>query len=282
MGELEIGEQNAPLIWGTRELALGEQPMIMGILNVTPDSFSDGGVCSSCEAALRLVETMLEEGADVIDVGGESTRPGASPVGGDEETRRVVPVVKEIMRRFPQTVVSVDTTKSQVAAASLDVGAHAVNDVSGLRNDSNMASVIAEFQAGCILMYNARGDEHSDSIVGRIQRGWKTAIAQAGDAGIDGAGIVLDPGIGFGTTREEDLEILRSLGTLGVGNWPILLGASRKRVTGELLNLSVDDRLETSLATTVAGVMQGVRLFRVHDVAAHRKAARMAQLIYAG
>ncbi len=283
----ESGEQDVYSAVGANEfkfrggsIELGGWPIVMGVLNVTPDSFSDGGAFVEVDSALAQVERMLEEGARIIDVGGESTRPDAVKVGADEEGRRVAPIVRAIVERFPDAIISVDTVKTAVAQMALDEGAHLVNDVSGL-GDVGMADLIAQFEAGCVLMFNARSMGIGESIVDSIRSGWRKSLELAAAAGIDRQRIVLDPGIGFGTSREQDLDILRGLRDLKSEGYPLLLGTSRKRITGDLLGLDVGDRYETTLATTVVGVEQGVEFFRVHDVAGNVKASRMAQLIYA-
>lgn len=268
-------------LWmGDRRLSLSEAPFIVGILNVTPDSFSDGGDFSSIEAAVGRARRMADEGSLIIDVGGESTRPDAVLVSVDEELERVVPVVEAIARMVPEALISIDTSKSQVAREALKAGACIVNDVTGFFGDDRMAAVVAEAKAACVLMYNSRMDSSDDDILKRVQKRWRQSVSRAVDAGVDKRSIILDPGIGFGTTREEDLRLLAFLGQLKKGGFPVLLGASRKRVTGDLLDLAVNQRLETTLATTVVGVESGVEFFRVHDVLENARSARMAKLIY--
>ena len=270
--------------FGDFALELGLKTYIVGILNVTPDSFSDGGLANSVDAALRRVETMLEEGADIIDVGGESTRPGFEAVPAHVEIGRVEPVITACLKRFPKIAISIDTSKPEVARAALDAGALIVNDIWGFQRDEEVAQVVAEFKAGCFLMRNGRMEssknEERTSIEDRVSEYWKRSIAIARSAGLIHEQIALDPGIGFGTTREEELEMIRSIGSFKELGYAVLIGASRKRITGELLDLPVDERLETTLATTVAAIQGGADFVRAHDVKENVRTARMADLIY--
>lgn len=267
---------------GDREVALGERSLIVGILNVTPDSFSDGGELESPEAACERGCALLAQGAALLDIGGESTRPGFEPVVADEERRRVVPVIEGLVARRPACLLSVDTSKAEVARAALAAGAKVVNDVWGFQGDAQLAEVVAESGAGCVLMRNGRGAAEGGGILDRVRRSWERSLKVAEEAGLDAASIALDPGIGFGTTRQEDLELLRGLEVLRAFGFPLMLGASRKRITAEPDGLPLDQRLESTLATTVAGVVAGIDLFRVHDVAENVRAAGMADLIYRG
>ena len=229
---------------------------IMGILNVTPDSFSDGGKFNSIDEALKHAIKMVEEGADIIDLGGESTRPGHSYVDADEELRRVIPVVKKLKEEL-DTPISVDTYKAKVADESLKLGVEMINDVWGLTKDKDMASVIAKHNA-------------------------YVCINIAIKAGVDKDKIVLDPGIGFGKTYEQNLEVLKRLGELKTLGYPILLGTSRKSVIGNTLDLPPQERVEGTIATTVLGIRDGVDIVRVHDVEKNLRAAKMADAIYRG
>lgn len=263
---------------GQRSFSSG--PKIVGVLNVTPDSFSDGGDYCSVPMAVERAKRMVREGASIIDVGGESTRPNASSVDVGEEISRVCPVIKAIAASLPDVDISIDTTKPLVARAALDAGATIVNDVNGFLGDSDQAVVVADKQAACILMYNSRLDTSTGSVVDRVFQSWEKSVKTAIRAGVSEGVIVLDPGIGFGTTRDEDLVLLASLARFKSFGFPLMLGASRKRVTGEPLGLKLEQRLETTLATTVVGVEAGVELFRVHDVMENLRAANMAKLIY--
>lgn len=272
------------LMWRVRDvrLELGSRSLVVGILNVTPDSFSDGGRHFSAESAIAKAESMLKQGAALIDIGGESTRPGFKPVSIVEETRRVVPVVEGILSREASCILSIDTSKTEVAKAALQAGAKVINDVCGFQSNHDLASLSADFGAGVILMRNGRDGERNGSILDRIRASWARSISIAEGAGVARESIVLDPGIGFGTTRQEDLEILRGLEELRAFGFPVMLGASRKRITAQPSGLNLSERLEPTLATTVAGISAGVDLFRVHDVEENVRAIGMADLIYRG
>lgn len=267
---LKIGEQNWPL---------GKRTGVFGILNVTPDSFSDGGRYDAFDAALAHAREMFAAGADVVDVGGESTRPGAEEVGLEEELDRVVRVVEVLAKESKDRIVSVDTSKAIVARESLRAGASIINDVFGFQRDPEIASVVAEYEASCVLMHNSRGGWLRNSVLGSVQAFWERSVEIAVKAGVSEDRIILDPGIGFTDTREQDLEMLRGLRELRRFGFPILLGASRKRVVGDPFGLPVDERLETSLATTALGIEAGVDFVRVHDVKENVRVAAMADLI---
>ena len=265
-----------------RSLDLGGKTVIAGILNVTPDSFSDGGEHTDVSVAVGRAERMLDEGAALVDVGGESTRPGFAAVSIEEESDRVEPVIERIVERYPNCILSIDTSKSKVAHVALEAGARVINAVCGFRTDPEIAEVAAAFSAGAILMWNGRIELSEGSILDRIRRGWECSLGIALDAGVAESAIVLDPGIGFGTTRQEDLEVLRGLSELRGFGFPLMLGTSRKRITAEPLDLPLEQRLEPTLATAVAGIAAGVEIFRVHDVAEHARMAGLADLIYKG
>ncbi len=258
-------------------------PRLMGILNATPDSFSDGGQYLTPEAAIARAETMAEEGADLIDVGGESTRPGARPVPLEEELRRVLPIVDILAQRLPQTPLSVDTTKAEVARQCLDAGASLINDVSALQFDTKMAGVVRERQIPVILMH-MQGDPRTmqkhpvyKDVIQDIQAFFKERVAWAVKNGLKPEQILLDPGIGFGKTVEHNLEILRNLKSFQDLGHPLVLGTSRKSFIGKLLGskdkpLPPEDRLEGTLATHLWAAIQGVHVLRVHDVKQTRRA----------
>lgn len=260
-------------------LDYGKRTYIMGILNVTPDSFSDGGDFDSVEKALIHAREMVEEGADMIDVGGESTRPGHTYVDSEEEIRRVVPVIKSLKKEI-SVPMSIDTYKADVAEEALKLGVEMVNDVWGLRRDENMANVIAKYDAEVCIMHNQDGTEYDKDIMESIKDFLNESIKIALDAGVKKEKIVLDPGIGFGKTFEQNLEVLRRLGELRSLGYPILLGTSRKSVIGNVLHLEPKDRVEGTVATTVLGVRDGVDIVRVHDVTENLRAAKMADAIY--
>lgn len=260
-------------------LDYGKRTYIMGILNVTPDSFSDGGEFDSVEKALKHAKEMVEEGADMIDIGGESTRPGHTYVDSEEEIRRVVPVIKALRKEISLPM-SIDTYKADVAEEALKLGVEMVNDVWGLRRDKNMANVIAKYDAEVCIMHNQDGTEYDKDIMEAIKDFLNESIKMALDADVKKEKIVLDPGIGFGKTFEQNLEVLRRLGELKDLGYPILLGTSRKSVIGNVLHLEPKDRVEGTVATTVLGVRDGVDIVRVHDVTENLRAAKMADAIY--
>ncbi len=266
-----------------RTLELGSRTMVAGILNLTPDSFSDGGRFDDPDAALRQVETMLSSGADLIDAGGESTRPGAADVPADLETERVVPIIREIRRRF-DCVVAVDTRKATVARRALDEGASLINDVSAL-SDRDMAGVAAEYGAPLILMH-MRGDPATmqrvtayGDLIGEIRHELRKAMEKAAKRGRSDDKIILDPGIGFGKSRRGNLEILHRLPELIDEGRPLMIGASRKSFIGATLDLPVDRRLTGSLAVAAVATWQGAHILRVHDVAETVRVVRMVDAI---
>ena len=263
---------------GGRDFDTANGVYIMGILNVTPDSFSDGGRWIRPEAALRQAERMAREGAAIIDIGGESTRPGHTPVDAAEEARRVLPVI-EAVKRETGLPVSVDTYKHETARLALEAGADLINDVWGLRYDSGeMARVIAGGGAACCLMHNRREAAYAD-FMPELLADLRGTLDIADAAGIRREDIILDPGVGFGKTDEQNLTALHRLFELKALGCPILLGASRKSVVGLTLGLPVEDRLAGTLATTAAGVLGGAAFIRAHDVRENLLAAEMALAI---
>ena len=250
---------------------------IMGILNVTPDSFSDGGKWNTLDHAMKHVETMLADGADLIDVGGESTRPGHTPVGAQEEIERVLPVIEAIRSRF-DVPISVDTYKGSVADASLKAGADLINDVWGLKYDPEMAPVIARHNAPCCLMHNKENTEYKNFLVDMLSE-TQECVNIARKAGIKDENIILDPGVGFGKTYEMNLETMNHLELFQHLGFPVLLGTSRKSMIGLTLDLPIDQRVEGTLATSVIGVMKGCAFVRVHDVKENRRVIQMTEAI---
>ncbi len=248
---------------------------IMGILNVTPDSFSDGGKYNTIDAALRHADKMLEEGADILDIGGESTRPGHEQISEEEEIKRVVPVILEVKKRW-DIPISLDTYKSKVAKAGIEAGADLINDIWGLKYDENMARVIAENKTACCLAHN-RKEIGSQKLMRDMVKDLGETIRLAEEAGIEEEKIILDPGIGFGKTYEMNLEAIRSLEVLHNFGYPLLLGTSRKSVIGNTLDLPVEERLEGTLATTVIAVMKRCTFVRVHDILQNKRVIQMTE-----
>lgn len=262
---------------GSREFDTEHQTYIMGILNVTPDSFSDGGKYSRIDAALAHAEKMIRDGADIIDVGGESTRPGHMQITDEEETARVVPVIEALKARF-DTPVSVDTYKSAVAREALKAGADLVNDIWGLKYDPQMAGLIAESGAACCLMHNRNNTDYRQFIPEFLDD-MRECVRLADEAGIAWDKIILDPGVGFGKTYEMNLEVISRLEVMHELGLPILLGTSRKSVIGLTLDLPPEEREEGTLVTTVFGVQKGCAFVRVHDVEKNKRAIRMTRAL---
>lgn len=262
---------------GNREFDLNNKCYIMGILNVTPDSFSDGGKFRELDKALFQVEKMLAEGMDVLDIGGESTRPGHEKISDEEEMERVLPVLEKVRAGF-DVPISLDTYKPAVAKAGILAGADLINDIRGLKYDTRMAEVIAEAGVCCCLMHN-RQDAVYGSFITDVMNDLRESISLAEAAGIAEDKIILDPGIGFGKTREQNLEMIAKLDGLHTLGYPLLLGCSRKSVIGLTLDLPVEERLEGTLVTTVVGVLKGCGFVRVHDVKENLRAVKMAEAI---
>jgi dihydropteroate synthase len=275
-----------PVLWQTaRGPLVLERPSLVGIINLTPDSFSDGGLLTSTEAVLHRAERLLADGADILDMGGESTRPGADPVSEPEERERVIPALAALAKSFPHAILSVDTTKGSVARAALEAGAAIVNDVSGFRLDPAMAAVCAEGGAGVVLMHSRGGAgslaslEHAgyrDGVLVEVADELAAALESARRAGIGADRIVLDPGLGFGKTPEQAIELLRGLGNLRLLGRPVLVGPSRKRFLGALTGRPPAERDVATAACCALAWHAGARLFRVHDVASARDALALA------
>ena len=262
---------------GNREFDVKNKTYIMGILNVTPDSFSDGGSFCNVDSALKHAEDMIKKGAHILDIGGESTRPGYTQISDEEEIERVVPIITAIKANF-DIPVSVDTYKSKVAEAAILAGADLINDIWGLKYDEAMAEVIAKHQVACCLMHNRTNAIYQD-FMEDIMADLKESVAIAGRAGIASDKIILDPGVGFAKSYEQNLEVIRRVGEFGALGYPILLGTSRKSVIGLTLDLPVEERLEGTLATTVMAVAKGCAFVRVHDVLENARAIRMAEAV---
>lgn len=262
---------------GNRMFEIGQHTYVMGILNNTPDSFSDGGRYNNPDAALFRVEEMIKEGADIIDVGGESTRPGYEQITAEEEIKRVVPIIEKIKNRF-NIPVSLDTYKTDVAKAGIEAGADLINDIWGLKADENIAKIIADADISCCLMHNRKEAVYGDYIQD-VLSDLEESLILARNAGIANDKIMLDPGIGFAKTYEQNLELLNKLEILHSFGYPVLLGTSRKSVIGLTLNLPAEERLSGTLATTVMAVMKGCSFVRVHDIKENVQAIKMTEAI---
>ena len=258
--------------------------LIMGILNMTPDSFSDGEQFKSHDKAIDHALKMVEEGANIIDIGGESTRPGAEAVQLEEELSRTIPII-EAIRLKSDCLISIDTYKSKVVTAALAAGADMVNDISGLTFDHNMASLVAERNVPVIIMHikgkpgDMQKNPNYDNLIKEIKAFFEVQIAIAKRARIDSGNIILDPGIGFGKRLEDNFEIIRELGQISTMGYPVLLGPSRKSFIGFTLDLPVEERIEGTLASITAGVINGARIVRVHDIRATRRTLTITEKI---
>lgn len=262
-------------------LEIGQRTYVMGILNATPDSFSDGGRFNEVEAGIEHAVKMVKEGADIIDVGGESTRPGAKEVTLEDELDRVVPLIKGI-RENVNVPISIDTYKASVAEAALEAGANIVNDVWGLQREPEIAKVAARAGAPVIAMHNQKGSHYDEDIIEAMKKFFKKSIQIALDAGVPKEHIILDPGIGFGKTPEQNVIVMGRLHELHDLGYPILLGTSRKSMIGKILDLPSDERVEGTIATNVVGVMAGMEIVRVHDVKENLRAVKVADAIVRG
>ncbi len=265
---------------GKREFDTANHTYIMGILNVTPDSFSDGGKYNQKDAALKHAEQMIADGADILDIGGESTRPGYTKISDEEEIERVVPVMEALRERF-DIPLSVDTYKSAVAEAAVAAGADLINDIWGLKYDHEMANVIARHQVACCLMHNRDNQDYAD-FRRELLEDLRESVALAKSAGIQDDKIILDPGVGFAKSYENNLEAIGHLEELHELHYPVLLGTSRKSVIGLTLDLPATERVEGTLVTTVMAVEKGCAFVRVHDVKENRRAVQMAEAILNG
>ena len=265
------------MVIGGREFNVDHKCYIMGILNVTPDSFSDGGKWDSLDRALHRTEIMIREGMDILDIGGESTRPGHTVISDQEEIERVVPFVEAVRMRF-DIPISVDTYKSRVADAAIKAGAALINDIWGLRKDSKMAGIIAQNNVACCLMHNREHMDYRD-FFSDVLEDLRHSVSIAKSAGVENHKIILDPGVGFAKNYKQNLQVINGVDRLKVIGCPILLGTSRKSVIGTALNLPVDERLEGTLATTVIAVLRGCSFVRVHDVKENKRAVIMTEAL---
>lgn len=273
----ERARQRRGLQCGPYHLPLGERTLIMGIVNVTPDSFSDGGKFYDVEDAVRQARQLVEDGADILDIGGESTRPGHTPVDAEEEMRRVIPVIERLSKEV-QVPLSIDTYKASVAKVAVQAGAVIVNDVWGLKQDPEMARTCAELDVPVIVMHN-RHEPFPADVMNGVIREIRESLEIAKEAGIRDENLILDPGIGFGKTYEDNLAVLRHLDDFCSLGYPVLLGTSRKSVIGNTLHLPVEERVEGTAATVALGIAQGADLVRVHDVKEMTRVARMTDVM---
>ena len=265
---------------GTRDFDTEHMTYIMGILNVTPDSFSDGGKYNRMDEALFHVEEMIKDGAAIIDVGGESTRPGYTRISDEEEIQRVTPIIGEIKNRF-DIPISVDTYKSKVAKAAVEAGADLINDIWGLKADPDMAGVVAESGVACCLMHNRENTDYRDFVEDML-KDLQESVDLAVQAGISKDKIILDPGVGFAKSYEQNLLAIQQVGRLKELGYPVLLGTSRKSVIGLTLDTEKNERVEGTLVTSVFGVQQGCAFLRVHDVKENLRAVNMTRAIMQG
>lgn len=263
---------------GATDFLWGERTYIMGIINITPDSFSGDGISNDIDKALKQAECFIADGADIIDIGGESTRPGSQPLPLDEELSRVIPVIKKLAAEVVVPI-SIDTSKSSVAASALSAGASMINDVWGLKKDSNLARVAAEAGVPIIITSNQRSESCQQDIMTEVIFNLAKSISLAKEAGVVEQNIIIDPGIGFGKSLEQNLEIIHRLAELKFLNKPILLGTSRKSMIGLVLDLPPDQRLEGTAATVAIGIANGADIIRVHDVKQMARVCLMSDAI---
>ncbi|MGL5446045.1 MAG: dihydropteroate synthase [Rhabdaerophilum sp.] len=255
------------------------RPLLMGIVNVTPDSFSDGGFFAQSESAVTQASNLIDEGADIVDIGGESTRPGASFIPASEEMERVIPVICGLRDQNIRAPISIDTYKSETASAALRAGASIVNDVWGLQRDPQMAEVVAATGAGLVIMHNRETRDENLDIISDMERFFVHSLNLAARAGIPGNRIVLDPGIGFGKTLEQNLAAIRAIPRLKAMGYAVLLGASRKSFLGLITNRPVSERLAGTLASGLIGLDLGADILRVHDIGPHVDALAVRQAL---
>ncbi|MGZ9587124.1 dihydropteroate synthase [Paenibacillus marinisediminis] len=257
-----------------RRLTIGQRTLVMGILNVTPDSFSDGGQYNSLDRAVQHAREMIAEGADLLDIGGESTRPGSDPVSLDEELRRVIPVIEALRAELPEAIISIDTYKAEVAKQALDAGAHILNDIWGCKRERRMADIAAQYNCPIILMHNREERSYTDYIAD-VKQDLLESVAIARAAGVSEENIWLDPGIGFAKNGQDNLQLMHHLDELVELGYPVLLATSRKRFLRDTLQLPVEDVVEGTAATVAFGIAQGCQIVRVHDV---RQIARTVKM----
>jgi dihydropteroate synthase len=262
---------------GNKNFEIGKRTYIMGILNITPDSFSDGGRFNNFEIAIKHAKDMIEEGADIIDVGGESTRPTHTPVSAEEEIKRVIPVIKALSKEI-DVPISIDTYKGVVAEEAIKAGATLINDIWGFKKDHYIGEVAAKYNVTCCLMHN-RENSNYNNFMEDILEDLRESINIALEAGVKPENIMTDPGIGFGKTYEQNLEVMNHLEDFATLGYPVLLGTSKKSMIGNALNLPVEERVEGTVATTVIGIMKNCDFIRVHNIKENVRAAIMTDSI---
>jgi len=263
---------------GDKNFEIGKRTYIMGILNITPDSFSDGGKYNNIQAAINHAKIMISNGADIIDIGGESTRPGHSFVSIDEEIKRVIPII-EALRKELSVPISVDTYKGRVAELALKAGADMINDIWGFKKDTDIARVAANYNVPCCLMHN-RNNRNYNNLIEDILKDLEESIAIALNAGVKKENIIIDPGIGFAKKYEDNLKTINNLEKLNNLGYPILLGTSRKSMLGFAQGLDASERLEGTLATTTIGIMKGCSFIRVHDIKENKRVCVLTDAIF--
>ncbi|MFS0865641.1 dihydropteroate synthase [Fredinandcohnia sp. 179-A 10B2 NHS] len=268
---------NSILNCGPYQLDFRQKTMIMGILNITPDSFSDGGSYLNIETAVSHAKEMVENGADIIDIGGESTRPGYQRISDEEEINRVVPIIKAISKEI-KVPISIDTYKSEVAKQAIEAGAHIINDIWGAKADPKMAEVAAYYQVPIILMHN-RDNKNYNNLIEEMITDIQESIAIVKTAGVKDENIILDPGVGFAKSFEDNLNAIRYLDRFGELGYPILLGTSRKSFIGQIFDLPPKERVEGTGATTCYGIQKGCEIVRVHDVLQNARLAKMMDVL---
>jgi len=262
---------------GNKDFEIGKRTYIMGILNVTPDSFSDGGRFNNINSAIKHAKRMVDEGVDIIDIGGESTRPGHEHISEEEEIKRIVPII-EALKKEISVPISIDTYKGEVAKQAVRAGADMINDIWGFKKDMDIAKVAAKYNVPCCLMHN-RNNRDYRNLIGDILKDLEESIAIALKAGVKRENIIIDPGIGFAKSYEDNLETMNNLEKLNILGYPILLGTSRKTMIGIAQGLDVSQRLEGTLATTTIGIMKGCEFIRVHDIKENKRVCVLTDVI---
>ncbi|MFJ7953666.1 dihydropteroate synthase [Lysinibacillus sp. NPDC096418] len=273
-----LEKYTAPLTLNGIPLDYTKETFIMGILNVTPDSFSDGGKYYNVEAAVAQAKKMVEDGAKIIDVGGESTRPGYERISDEEEIARIVPVIKALLAEVP-AIISVDTYKASVARAAVEAGAHIINDIWGAKSEPEIAQVAAELNVPIILMHNRVNKDYGNDFWATAKADLEESILIAHKAGVPDAHIILDPGIGFAKTTAQNITMMQHLDELVAMGYPVLLATSRKSMIGNVLKLPVEERVEGTAATVVYGIEKGCHIIRVHDVKEMARATYMTDVL---